>query len=120
MVPRQAVASLFLSIYTVGLRGAGFVGRMLMAQIRYEVYYSGRVQGVGFRWTAQRSARGFEVTGFVRNLNDGQVEIIVEGSRSELDRYLADVSRAMGAKIDNERRKEVPPTGEYDDFSIRY
>lgn len=51
------------------------------------VFYSGRVQGVGFRYTTKTTAAGFELTGIVRNLADGRVELIAEGSRQELDAF---------------------------------
>jgi len=49
-----------------------------------QVIYEGRVQGVGFRFTTKNLARGFEVTGAVKNLADGRVELIVEGAKDEL------------------------------------
>jgi len=51
------------------------------------VLYSGHVQGIGFRYTAKAVASGFEVTGTVRNLADGRVELIAEGARGELDEF---------------------------------
>ena len=51
------------------------------------VLYSGHVQGVGFRYTAKAVASGFEVTGTVRNLADGRVELLAEGTRDELDGF---------------------------------
>jgi len=51
------------------------------------IHYSGRVQGVGFRYTARTVATGFEITGTVRNLPDGRVELIAEGIRPELEAY---------------------------------
>ncbi|HEX3627514.1 MAG TPA: acylphosphatase [Verrucomicrobiae bacterium] len=51
------------------------------------IYYSGRVQGVGFRYNVKSVAAGFEVTGTVRNLNDGRVELVAEGCRSELEGF---------------------------------
>jgi acylphosphatase len=54
---------------------------------RMRVYYSGRVQGVGFRYNVKSVAAGFEVTGTVRNLDDGRVELITEGRRSELEAF---------------------------------
>ena len=48
------------------------------------VIYSGHVQGVGFRYTTKTVAAGFQVTGTVRNLPDGRVELIAEGARAEL------------------------------------
>jgi len=52
-----------------------------------QILYSGRVQGVGFRFTVKRLTRGFDVTGTVRNLADGRVELVVEGDRSELEEF---------------------------------
>jgi acylphosphatase len=49
------------------------------------IVYSGQVQGVGFRYTAKRAVAGFEVTGLVRNLPDGRVELVAEGTREELE-----------------------------------
>ena len=56
---------------------------------RMRVFYSGRVQGVGFRYNVKSVAAGFEVTGTVRNLDDGRVELIAEGQRSELEAFRA-------------------------------
>ena len=50
-------------------------------------FYSGHVQGVGFRYTAKAVAAGFEVNGTIRNLADGRVELIAEGSREELEAF---------------------------------
>jgi acylphosphatase len=61
---------------------------------RMNVLYSGRVQGVGFRYTAKTVAAGFEVAGIIRNLPDGRVELIAEGSRAELDAFRAELQLA--------------------------
>ena len=53
------------------------------------VFYSGCVQGVGFRYTAKTVAVGFEIAGTVRNLPDGRVELIAEGAREELETFRA-------------------------------
>jgi len=53
------------------------------------IYYSGHVQGVGFRYNAKSVAAGFEVTGTVRNLDDGRVELAAEGRREELEAFRA-------------------------------
>lgn len=52
------------------------------------IHYSGNVQGVGFRYTVKNVAMGYEVTGQVRNLADGRVELVVEGDREELTAFL--------------------------------
>ena len=56
-------------------------------RVRMQVFYSGRVQGVGFRYTAKSVATGFEVTGTVRNLPDGRVELVAEGAKDELKAF---------------------------------
>lgn len=52
-----------------------------------QVFYSGQVQGVGFRYTVKSVARGFEVAGIVRNLPDGRVELVAEGAKEELEQF---------------------------------
>jgi acylphosphatase len=59
------------------------------ARARLTALFSGRVQGVGFRYTAKTVAAGFELTGVVKNLPDGRVELIAEGARAELDAFRA-------------------------------
>ena len=54
---------------------------------RMTVFFSGRVQGVGFRYTARTVAAGFEITGIIRNLPDGRVELVAEGRRAELEEF---------------------------------
>lgn len=52
-----------------------------------QILYSGNVQGVGFRYTVKTVSAGFDVTGTVRNLPDGQVELVAEGARDELKAF---------------------------------
>lgn len=61
---------------------------------RVTVLYSGRVQGVGFRATVRRIACGYDVTGIVRNLPDGRVEMIAEGTRAELKAFLDGITES--------------------------
>ena len=58
------------------------------------VFYSGRVQGVGFRYTARSVAAGFDISGIVRNLSDGRVELTAEGAREELEAFRAGIRDA--------------------------
>jgi len=60
---------------------------------QYEVYYSGRVQGVGFRANARHISRRYEVTGFVRNLPDGRVHLLAEGQQEHVEQFLAECHR---------------------------
>jgi acylphosphatase len=59
-----------------------------------EIFYSGQEQGVGFRYTTKSVAAGFEVSGIVRNLSDGRVELTAEGAREELEVFRAAVRDA--------------------------
>ena len=59
------------------------------ARRRMTVYFSGRVQGVGFRYTAKTVATGFEITGTIKNLPDGRVELVAESHRAELEAFHA-------------------------------
>ncbi|OQA57590.1 MAG: Acylphosphatase [Candidatus Omnitrophica bacterium ADurb.Bin277] len=88
---------------------------------RMQVFFSGRVQGVGFRFTAERLARRFEVTGFVRNLEDGRVEVVAEGEEPELVRFLTAI-RESGMKyhIENVETKWTEPVGTFRKFGINY
>jgi len=52
-----------------------------------QIFYSGSVQGVGFRYTVKSVSTGYEVTGIVRNLPDGRVELVAEGTKDELDAF---------------------------------
>lgn len=82
-----------------------------MGRARRRVYYSGRVQGVGFRYTCCSLARGMDVDGHVRNLPDGRVELVAEGSPEELDRFQDAIGEAMGHYIDEAIVEELAPNG---------
>ncbi len=62
-------------------------GTICVNRKRMKIFYSGSVQGVGFRYTVRSVANGFEVTGTVRNLPDGRVELEAEGARDELEAF---------------------------------
>ena len=70
---------------------------MNASQKRMQIFFSGTVQGVGFRFTAERLARRFPVTGFVRNLEDGRVEVTAEGEEATLVEFLTAI-RESGMK----------------------
>ena len=59
-----------------------------MSLVRVHVHYSGRVQGVGFRYTVKSLVPGYDVLGIIRNLPDGRVELVAEGERAELEAFL--------------------------------
>ena len=72
--------------------------------------YSGRVQGVGFRYTAREVACGYEVTGFVRNLPDGRVEMAAEGEEEEVKAFLDAIKASqLGSHIRGRMSSGVRP-----------
>jgi acylphosphatase len=81
--------------------------------------YSGRVQGVGFRYTARRQAERFPVTGYVRNLPNGHVELVAEGPADQVNAFLEMVADQMTDYIVHVAVTEEPPGG-YQGFDIRY
>ena len=87
---------------------------------RSTVYYKGHVQGVGFRYTTHAIARGHNVTGYVRNLPDGRVELVVEGDRHETDTFLEAIRDRLANHIRDERRDIGPATGEFTTYEIRH
>jgi acylphosphatase len=83
------------------------------------VYYSGRVQGVGFRYTTESLANNFTIGGYVKNLPNGDVEVVAEGTADQVDAFLDAISRRMEHYIKHATVTDVPTAG-YGDFSIRY
>ncbi len=75
---------------------------------RTRVLYIGRVQGVGFRATVRSIARGFEITGLVRNEPDGSVYAELQGEPPALDAALAKINEAMGRNIHQSTADALP------------
>ncbi len=81
---------------------------------------TGRVHGVGFRMFTYDAASREGVTGYVRNLPDGSVEVLAEGDREALARLDHALWQGpAGARVDSVDLQEVPPTGRHLEFSIR-
>ena len=87
---------------------------------RLTIHFSGAVQGVGFRYTALQVSRRFNVTGFVKNLRDGRVELVAEGEADELTRFRSAVEKAMNGYISNSNAIRTEPTGEFNVFDIAF
>jgi acylphosphatase len=84
------------------------------------VLYSGQVQGVGFRYTARQIAQHHAVTGFVRNLPDGRVELVAEGPPAQLDRLLTEIAEAMAGYIESADVQHAPATGKFVSFEVAF
>jgi len=89
--------------------------------ISLQVFYEGNVQGVGFRWSVRHVAKGFDVTGWVRNLPDGRVELLVTGEENEVRGFLDHIAQGeLHALIhkQTEHKLEKPVTSR--GFDIRH
>jgi acylphosphatase len=87
---------------------------------RRTVHFGGRVQGVGFRYTTRNIALGYDVQGYVRNLPDGRVELVMEGPDSEMDQVVGEVQRRMSGYIRSLESHVSPATREFEQFTIRH
>jgi acylphosphatase len=90
-----------------------------MKRSRMHIFYSGHVQGVGFRYTVKSVAAGFEIVGTVRNLIDGRVELVGEGPREELEAFRNAIREAgLEHFIRNEEISWGEAAGEFRGFEI--
>jgi acylphosphatase len=90
-----------------------------MTRERLHILYTGRVQGVGFRYTIKSVAMGFEVTGEVRNLPDGRVELMAEGERTELEAFRRAIQDSeVGRFIRQEEAAWAAAKNEFRGFEI--
>jgi acylphosphatase len=87
--------------------------------VRKHVIYRGRVQGVGFRYTAQTIAKEVGVAGYVRNLPDRTVELVVEGTPEKVEAVLQRLAFQMAANITEAVITEQPAEG-LPSFAIRF
>ena len=84
------------------------------------VRFSGTVQGVGFRYVTHRIAQRYDVTGYVKNLSDGRVECVVEGTQLEINAFLKDVENKMQQYIRETTQQSAPFSGKFCGFDIGY
>jgi len=84
------------------------------------IYFSGRVQGVGFRFTANHLAKKYKLVGWVMNLPDGRVELLVQGEKENIDNFLADLNEEFKGYIMNTEIEEFPLKKDLKDFQIRF
>jgi len=83
------------------------------------VFFSGRVQGVGFRYTALHVAREFDVSGCVQNLSDGRVQLEVEGAAAEVRDFIVALRERMEGYIRKVEQTETQRAPQFQGFSIR-
>jgi acylphosphatase len=92
-----------------------------MKRHRVTNHYSGHVQGVGFRYAVKSITFGFEVTGTIRNLDDGRVELTAEGAKEELEAFLQAVRQSdVASFIRHEQTLWSEARNEFRDFAITH
>ncbi len=86
----------------------------------WKVRFEGRVQGVGFRYTVFDLAKGFDLSGWVKNLPDGAVEMVISGEQEEMEEFLTEIveESAMAGNIQSHVREEAPSEGVESGFRI--
>lgn len=90
-----------------------------MADVTHEsIFFTGHVQGVGFRYTTFQVAKEFEVTGFVKNLLDGRVQLEVEGKADEIDAFVEAVQEKMHGFIRKTDRVRDRRSNQFTGFKI--
>ncbi|MCX5686720.1 MAG: acylphosphatase [Candidatus Omnitrophica bacterium] len=87
---------------------------------RLHAYYDGSVQGVGFRYTVQRSAEALGLAGWARNLPDGRVEVILEGTKADIKKFLQKIESVFSQYIRDADVEWGEATGEFNGFDIRF
>lgn len=85
-----------------------------------ECIFRGHVQGVGFRYTTAHLARGYDVTGFVRNMPDGSVQLVVEGAPDVIERFISEIEQRMGRYIRDRQITHSEHIIGYDNFDIDF
>jgi acylphosphatase len=92
-----------------------------MADKRVHVFYSGHVQGIGFRYSAEDIAMGLGLKGWVKNLADGRVEVVAEGKEEDVKEFMDKISKGqLGRYIRDVELSWEKPTGEFDSFEIEF
>jgi acylphosphatase len=86
---------------------------------RVHATYEGWVQGVGFRFSAERAAAAFDLSGWVKNLRDGRVELVCEGKETDLKGFLEKMHSIFKTYIRNSDLEWGEATGEFNGFDIR-
>ncbi|MBN2138964.1 MAG: acylphosphatase [Sedimentisphaerales bacterium] len=105
----------YKSVRFIKLRDSAEVGRAAK-----HVIFVGRVQGVGFRFTAHRIASRHFLTGFVRNAADGSVEMVAQGESGDVDECIREIKDALPGHVREARITDVPFDSRYSDFRITF
>jgi len=91
-----------------------------MDVIAKHIVFSGRIQGVGFRFTALNIASRYELTGYVRNIPDGDVEMLAQGPAEMIDNCVRDLQDSFVGTISHIDIEDVTPDPKLTDFRITF
>jgi acylphosphatase len=91
-----------------------------MANTARHIIFIGHVQGVGFRFTAHRMARRHQLTGWVRNLPDGSVEMFAQGPTNDIDDCIADIRQSFSGYLRETKIQQSTPNTRFTDFRITF
>lgn len=91
-----------------------------MSQTAKHIIFVGRVQGVGFRFTVLHVANRYQLTGLVRNLLDGSVEMVAQGHSGDVDNCIRDITESFASYIRETKIKEIPFDSNHKDFKITF
>jgi acylphosphatase len=91
-----------------------------MTDTARHIIFTGRVQGVGFRFVAFRAANRCQLTGWVRNCDDGSVEMVAQGRPDGIDNCIRDIKESFAGYIRETKIEEVPPDPKCKDFKITF
>ncbi len=85
-----------------------------------QITFSGRVQGVGFRFTALNMASRYQLTGYVRNLPDGTVEMLAQGDSDDINECIRDIQDSFSGYVKDTEIQQVPADPRCNDFKITF
>jgi acylphosphatase len=91
-----------------------------MSQSAKHIIFTGRVQGVGFRFTAFNIANRYHLTGLVRNLPEGAVEMVAQGNANDIDDCIRGIKESFASYIKETKTEEISPNPQYKDFKITF
>ncbi len=92
----------------------------MMNQVAKHIVFTGRVQGVGFRFTSLRAANRYGLTGQVRNLPNGGVEMIAQGRSDDIDDCIREIQESLSGYITETEVEEIGFDSQYNDFKITF
>ncbi len=94
--------------------------KTMMGQTAKQIIFSGRVQGVGFRFTAHNIANRYRLAGWVRNLADGTVEMVVQGNADDVSDCIRDISEFFSDYVKDSKIEEIPMDPRCTNFKITF